>query len=65
MLVDLKTPQGESLNGTPWDVYPRPQMRRDSWLNLNGQWDFCWGTEDRKILVPFCPESALSGIGKH
>ena len=65
MLGDLKTPQGESLNGTPWDVYPRPQMRRDSWLNLNGQWDFCWGTEDRKILVPFCPESALSGIGKH
>jgi hypothetical protein len=54
-----------------WKEYPRPQMERKEWLNLNGLWDFSivLGTEntpgrrlDRKILVPFCVESALSGI---
>ena len=54
-----------------WKEYPRPQMVRKEWLNLNGLWDFSivLGTEntpsrryDRKILVPFCVESALSGI---
>ncbi len=50
--------------------YPRPQMTRDKWLNLNGEWDFMMmdkGTEEivkkGKILVPFPVESALSGIG--
>ena len=65
MLVNLKTSAGENLTGTPWDVYPRPQMKRDSWLNLNGEWDFHWDAQEQKILVPFCPESQLSGIGKH
>ena len=36
----LTTPRGETLSGTPWQVYPRPQMRRDSYINLNGEWDF-------------------------
>ena len=66
MLLELKTTAGEKLTGTPWNVYPRPQMRRDNWLNLNGEWDFA--VNDRfvgKIRVPFCPESALSGIGTH
>ena len=36
MLQNLNTVQGENLAGTPWNVYPRPQMRRDNWLNLNG-----------------------------
>ena len=54
----------------PWDTYPRPQMRRDNWLNLNGWWDFAVSDAapsqyDRRILVPFCPESSLSGIGEH
>ena len=71
MLHDLYTAQGECLSATPWDIYPRPQMRRDSYLNLNGLWDFavCEGKQtpvyDRTILVPFCPESLLSGIHEH
>ncbi len=66
MLHDLYTPRGEALTGTPWTVYPRPQMRRESYLNLNGQWDFSVDGEDRgKIRVPFCPESLLSGIHTH
>ena len=71
MLHDLYTVQGETLSGTPWQVYPRPQMRRDSYLNLNGPWDFgvceknATPVYDRTILVPFCPESLLSGIHEH
>lgn len=72
MLKQLITPEGEALrsgNGLPWQEYPRPQMRRESYVNLNGWWDFGVGKEepayDRKILVPFCPESLLSGIGQH
>ena len=66
MLVDLKTAAGENLSGTPWDVYPRPQMKRDSFLNLNGGWDFSVDYESKgQIRVPFCPESQLSGIAAH
>ena len=65
-MVDLMTKAGETLRGTPWDVYPRPQLRRENWLNLNGSWDFSVDFENRgQIRVPFCPESRLSGIGKH
>ena len=67
MLQELTTARGEALTGTPWTVYPRPQMKRDSWLNLNGTWDF--SDDDLQtvcaIRVPFCPESALSGVKKH
>ncbi len=70
MPVDLLTAQGEALLNsaeTPWDIYPRPQMRRGSYWNLNGFWDFSvdGGPYDRKIRVPFCPESQLSGIQTH
>jgi len=61
----------------PRPEYPRPEMVRTDWLNLNGWWDFAidltdTGEErefiqgkgfDKKILVPFAPESLLSGIG--
>ena len=70
MLQTLTTPRGETLSGTPWQVYPRPQMRRDSYINLNGEWDFAVSREepatfDMRITVPSCPESRLSGIGRH
>src|SRR6266699_2995099 len=55
--------------------YPRPQMVRKEWANLNGLWQFASGDEVKEapigrdlkgqILVPFCMESALSGVGKH
>jgi len=57
---------------TPENVhqeYPRPMMVRDNWQNLNGLWDFTFSRQDRnhkgydrKILVPFPIESALSGL---
>ena len=70
MLQELSTRHGETLTGTPWTVYPRPQMKRDSYLNLNGNWDFAVSetkpeTFDKTILVPFCPESPLSGVKEH
>ncbi len=47
----------------PHGEYPRPQMVRAEWLNLNGKWRFEKnGSQTRKILVPFPPESYLSGI---
>ena len=65
--IHLLTPEGEALqassNATPWNTYPRPQMRRDSFLCLNGEWEVTLGNgEPRSILVPFPPESLLSGI---
>ena len=63
---ELMTTAGETLRGTPWTVYPRPQMKRDSYLNLNGGWDFSVNFENKGMIrVPFCPESKLSGIGEH
>ncbi len=52
--------------------YPRPQMVRERWLNLNGPWDYAITAKDAArpqawdgmILVPFAVESALSGVGK-
>jgi beta-galactosidase/beta-glucuronidase len=52
--------------------YPRPQMMRKNWLNLNGLWEYAVTAKnaetpnkfDGQILVPFCIESALSGVGK-
>ncbi|MGB7158387.1 MAG: sugar-binding domain-containing protein [Tepidisphaeraceae bacterium] len=59
----------------PLPEYPRPQMVRERWQNLNGLWQFAPADEVKdtpvgkslpgKILVPFCMESALSGVGKH
>ncbi len=51
---------------TPRPEYPRPTFRRSDWVNLNGEWEFGAGERpvfDRRIVVPFCPESELSGIG--
>jgi beta-galactosidase/beta-glucuronidase len=46
--------------------YPRPLLRRRRWVSLNGEWEFGAGsveTFDRRIIVPFCPQSELSGLG--
>ena len=48
--------------------YPRPQMRRENWTNLNGWWEYAF-TEtqkmpkqrDGKILVPFSPQCSMPG----
>ena len=60
--VDRNCPLGE---------YPRPQMERDSWQCLNGEWDYAITGDtdevaawDGKILVPFSPETELSGVGR-
>lgn len=61
----------------PRPEHPKPQFYRPSWQNLNGLWDFDFDfgdsgkargfanrtDYDKQILVPFCPESQLSGIG--
>ncbi len=69
MLVNLMTARGEELlqsRETPWTVYPRPQLRRNSYVNLNGSWEFSVNYESQgQIRLPFCPESTLSAIGKH
>lgn len=75
LLGAMMTTFGEKV--TPenaWREYPRPQMVRANWANLNGQWDYAitsvtntpgrpvkW---DGEILVPFALESALSGVGR-
>ena len=63
----------------PRPEFPDPQLRRENWLNLNGEWEFeidFTGEKnsysertfqfehfDKKIIVPFAPESELSGVG--
>jgi len=71
----MMTTWGEKVTpDNAWRGYPRPQMVRANWTNLNGEWDYAvtsvtntpgrpekW---DGKILVPFPIESALSGVGR-
>ena len=64
-LAKLTTLRGESLSGTPWQAYPCPQLKRNSYVNLNGTWHLTAEGYDGPITVPFCPESQLSGVGKH
>ena len=70
----IMTQWGEAID--PSDVlpeYPRPIMERDTWMNLNGLWEYTVidkgdalpeGEADGRILVPFAIESALSGVGQ-
>ncbi|MDL2220953.1 beta-galactosidase [Parabacteroides sp. OttesenSCG-928-N08] len=69
----LKTKWAEEIN--PSNVlpeYPRPQMVRDAWVNLNGLWEYAIKAKgaaeptafDGQILVPFAIESSLSGVMK-
>ncbi len=66
----------EELEQIPRGEHPRPQFYREDWVNLNGTWTFALDAGksglsrklnesrglDRRIVVPFCPESVLSGV---
>ena len=68
----IMTQWGEDLDPSAvLTEYPRPQMIRDNWQNLNGLWEYAVTPSDAKpqqmdgnILVPFAIESALSGVGR-
>ena len=68
----IRTPWAEQVDpSAPLPAYPRPLMQRDNWMNLNGLWDYAvlpagavYEKADGRILVPFCIESSLSGVGR-
>ncbi len=55
-----------------WSEYPRPQLARTEWANLNGIWSYAITPKDAaqpkawdgQLLVPFAPEAPLSGVGR-
>ena len=56
---------------TPFNIYPRPQLKRESFICLNGEWDLAITKSesipqkfDERIIVPYVPQSRLSGIGR-
>ena len=70
-LKQLTTVWGEQLTDKPLQEYPRPQFVRNSYVNLNGKWDYAITKKDviptkydGQILVPFSPESPLSGVNR-
>jgi len=71
MTEAMLTPWGEALDREhPLPEYPRPQLRRNSYLNLNGIWEYAITKTAEKpaamqgeIVVPFSPETLLSGVG--
>lgn len=69
--MKIKTKWGERLDiNNPLPEYPRPQFERDSFINLNGVWNYLISKKqmeisdsyEGKIVVPFSPESQLSGV---
>ncbi|KAF1941127.1 glycoside hydrolase [Clathrospora elynae] len=70
----LKTNWTDTVGTSPWPEYPRPRMQRPKWKNLNGVWRYRNTTDsslesppfgqalEKPVLVPFCLESALSGV---
>ncbi len=69
----LYTRWGEKLDrDCPLPEHPTPQFRRDNWDNLNGVWQYAFRSDagsiptvwDGEIVVPFSPESLLSGVGR-
>ena len=57
-------------SGVPLSEYPRPQMKRESYFSLNGKWEYAIRKVeniqgyDGEIIVPYSPESLLSGVDK-
>ncbi len=73
MRTDIKTRwTQQAVCSCPLPEYPRPQMFRNNWVNLNGAFEYAVTDEnaewidkaDGEILVPFSIESVLSGVGK-
>ena len=68
----MYTSEGSKIDlASPRNEYPRPQMVRNSYFSLNGEWDFCLNKDksnfvvyNDKIIVPFSVETPLSGINK-
>ena len=67
----LKSKYFDEVGTVPRAEYPRPQLQRDSYRCLNGSWDYAilpkkkiFSGYQGKILVPFSPESLLSGVEK-
>ncbi len=69
----LMTEWGRAIQpDTVWADYPRPQLERSEWTNLNGLWSYAITAKDAaqptswdgKLLVPFAPEAPLSGVGR-
>jgi hypothetical protein len=70
----LKTNWTDTVGTNPWPEHPRPRLQRSDWKNLNGVWRYRNTTKadvetppfgerlEDPVLVPFCLESALSGI---
>ena len=72
-LTALSTPWTEKVNPeAPLQEYPRPQLRRDDWQNLNGRWQYSITSKDGprpenfsdEIIVPYPIESSLSGAAE-
>ena len=72
-LIQLTTTWGEMLDKEHiWQEYPRPQMQREHFQMLHGEWDYAIVPQSEKysfesqgkILVPFSPEAYLSGVGR-
>lgn len=77
LIAGSKSGASKAKSSIPRPEHPKPQFRRDAWINLNGKWDLAmdpnvvgltqsWQSKpdrfDREIIVPFCVESSLSGI---
>ena len=71
--MDTRSVSSSALDGEGRG-YPRPQLRRDAWISLNGEWDFAFDPDaawrapadvvwTERIRVPFSPEAPASGLG--
>ena len=70
-MIQLKSRWAQEVNAeNALPEYPRPNLVRDSYFNLNGEWEYCINQEtttaayDGTILVPYSPETLLSGVQK-
>ena len=71
--ADIPTRWASEVNSSaPLPEYPRPQMVRSFWMNLNGEWEYAilgkdadYSSPEGKIVVPYAVESALSGVRRY